>query len=57
MWEAYEGANGWYVAWERPNGSHHQPQFGGNMTRREAEREAEGREDYEQDERFLARGR
>lgn len=28
MYRAFEGANGWYVAWERSDGSHNQPQTG-----------------------------
>lgn len=34
-WRAFEGANGWYVAYEE-DGCHHQPANQGSMTEREA---------------------
>lgn len=42
MHKAFQGANGWYVAWERADGFHGQPAEQ-NMTRREAEAEARRR--------------
>ena len=32
MHRAYLGPNGWYVAWEQGDGSHHQPADGGSLT-------------------------
>lgn len=37
---AYEGPNGWYVAEELKDGSHHQPPVGPWLTERQARREA-----------------
>lgn len=42
MYRIFTGANGYYVAWEREDGSHHQPQDNGariGFVRVEAERE------------------
>jgi|SRR5690606_35613900 len=36
MYKAFEGPNGWYVAWEREDGFHRQPATGCNMAEREA---------------------
>lgn len=38
-YKAFQGANGWYVAYERADGFHRQPQSG-NMTESEARRRA-----------------
>lgn len=34
MYKAFQGANGWYVAWENSEGFHHQGN--GNLSEREA---------------------
>lgn len=39
-WAAYQGPNGWYVAFERDNGFHRQPSNGGSLTEHQARREA-----------------
>lgn len=37
-WRAFQGPNGWYVAWEEPDGSHHQDSgYGGTLDQEEAE--------------------
>ncbi len=46
MYKAFQGANGWYVAFER-NGTHKQPFSGGNMSKAEAQREAARRNSQE----------
>jgi len=38
-WRAFQGPNGWYVAWEGDDGFHRQPADGGNLSSREAEEE------------------
>lgn len=43
MNKAFLGANGWYVAYERPDGFHYQSD--GTMMRGEAENEARRRND------------
>ncbi len=43
MYRAFQGPNGWYVAFEREDGFHRQPQNGGNMSERDARREARDR--------------
>lgn len=42
MYKAFEGANGWYVAWEQ-DGFHGQPPFPRWLTEREARRDARER--------------
>lgn len=37
-WRAFQGANGWYVAFERDDGFHHQPTLDRALTETEAER-------------------
>jgi phenylpropionate dioxygenase-like ring-hydroxylating dioxygenase large terminal subunit len=44
-WRAFEGPNGWYVAWEDADGYHHQPSHGGRLDREEAEAMAAERDD------------
>ena len=36
-YKAFEAANGWYVAWEFPDGVHYQPAGGPWLYREEAE--------------------
>ena len=38
-WKAFQGANGWYVAFENDEGTHYQPSSA-SQTRAEAQREA-----------------
>lgn len=42
---AFQGPNGWYVAWERKDGCHRQPDNGGTLSRRDAEKLARERND------------
>jgi len=46
-WRAFQGANGWYVAWESDDGFHHQPSFPRWLTEEEARREARRRNEEE----------
>jgi hypothetical protein len=43
MYKAFEGANGWYVAFERRDGTHKQPSLGPWLSEREARAEARER--------------
>jgi hypothetical protein len=47
MWRAFEGANGWYTAWQDADGYHHQPADGGRLTERQARRRARERNEDE----------
>jgi hypothetical protein len=47
MYKAFEGPNGWYVAFESADGSHRQPANGGNLTAAEADGIARGRNEPE----------
>lgn len=46
MYKAFQGANGWYVARERSDGTHRQPSLGPWLSEREARREAQQRNRY-----------
>lgn len=48
-YRAYQGAIGWYVAWESEDGCHRQPSYGNTLTRSQAERQARERNAAEQD--------
>lgn len=43
MYRAFQGPNGWYVAFERADGFHRQPPDGGNMSETDARRLARRR--------------
>ena len=45
MYRAYEGPNGWYVAWENAEGFHHQPDGGAELTEASAKRIARRKND------------
>lgn len=45
MYRAFQGPNGWYVAWECARDAHSQPANGGHMTQRQAADQAEWRND------------
>jgi hypothetical protein len=51
MFKAYQGANGWYVAWEDDNGFHRQPSMGPWMTESEAKRAADEKNDGEREQK------
>lgn len=40
MYRAFQGPNGWYVAWERADGTHRQPSLGPWLSERGARRRA-----------------
>lgn len=42
-YRAFQGPNGWYVAFEDAEGSHRQPPGGGDLGEEEARREAQRR--------------
>lgn len=50
--KAYQGANGWYVAWERNDGFHHQCE--GSMTEQQARKKAKQMNDdpYDDDDDY-----
>ena len=52
MIKAYRGANGWYVAREKSDGSHRQPSLGPWLTEAEARAEAQDGNDCEAEERW-----
>ncbi len=52
-YKAFRGPNGWYTAREDASGTHHQPQFGGRMSKHAAKteaRELNARQDEDEDE-------
>lgn len=40
LYQAFQGPNGWYVAWVGDSGFHRQPLNGGTMSERAARKEA-----------------
>jgi hypothetical protein len=49
MFRAFEGPNGWYVAFENADGFHRQPADGGSLTETQAKRRARERNAEETD--------
>lgn len=49
-WQAFQGADGWYVAYVQPDGTHKQPALSRGMTEGEARSEARKRNAIMRDE-------